>query len=116
MVGIDSATLLGAAPGALTGFVQLSAGSPGVLIPIGVPDRDDGPYLSYALQWCVFGAVALLSVGFFAYRETSVPYPGETSANELLSPAAARGPAANPTAVVASPHLRAKFVKSDLYD
>lgn len=75
--GIDSAALLGPASGALHGFVQLTGGSPGVLIEVGVPARDDGPFLSYALQWCVFGAVALLAAGFFAYREMTDPY-GET--------------------------------------
>ena len=104
--GIDSAALLGPAPGARIGFVQLTATSPGVLIEIGVPDRDDGPFLSYALQWCVFGAVALISIGFFAYREITVPYPD--SGGTGIEPQVADEQA--------KPAARAKFDRSDLYD
>lgn len=71
--GIDSTALLGSGAGARIGFLQLTSASPAVLSEIGVPDRDDGPFLSYALQWLVFGAVALLAAGFFAYREVTEP-------------------------------------------
>ncbi len=120
--GIDSATLLGDAPGARLGFVQLVSGSPGVLSEIGVPDRDAGPFLSYSLQWAVFGVVALLAAGFFAYREVTDPADDETPATGA-PPAAGDGTTA-PTGT-ASPAgdppkparvKRAKFDKSQLYD
>ncbi|WP_111765224.1 SURF1 family protein [Nakamurella deserti] len=92
--GIDSAVLLGDEPGARLGFVQLVDGTPGVLNEIGVPDRDGGPFLSYALQWAVFGAVALLAAGFFAYREVTDP-PGD---DPETTGAASPGPPTDPTA------------------
>ncbi len=66
------------------GYIQLMAGSPGVLDEIGMPQTDSGPYLSYALQWCAFGAMSLLAIGYFIFREATdprgpdernVPYP-----------------------------------------
>lgn len=66
------------------GYIQLMAGSPGVLDEIGMPQTDSGPYLSYALQWCAFGAMSLLAIGYFIFREVTdprgpdernVPYP-----------------------------------------
>ena len=114
--GIDSATLLGARAGARIGFIQLTSTSPGVLTEIGVPDRDDGPFLSYALQWCVFGAVALLSIGFFAYREVTDADEGgpgrvDPAVDEQLDPAASSG-----SGLGSGPSKRAKFDKTDLYD
>lgn len=55
------------------GFIQLVAGSPGVLTPISVPQMDSGPFFSYAWQWLAFGTMALLAVGFFIVREFSDP-------------------------------------------
>lgn len=117
--GIDSATLLGGTADVRLGFVQLVDGAPGVLDPIGVPDRDGGPFLSYALQWAVFGAVALLAAGFFAYREVTDPPdpeervpagpdPVDTTGDAAAAPLAAPAPAVTPR--------RAKFDKSQLYD
>jgi cytochrome oxidase assembly protein ShyY1 len=138
--GIDSAVLLGDAPGARLGFVQLVDGAPGVLNEIGVPDRDGGPFLSYALQWATFGAVALLAAGFFAYREVTDPpdvdaavtSAGPPGGDPSTSPAAgdAAGPAVPPAAAPAWPTdpskaadpskvakpRKAKFDKSQLYD
>lgn len=66
------------------GYIQLMAGSPGVLDEIGMSQTDSGPYLSYALQWCAFGAMSLLAIGYFIFREATdprgpdernVPYP-----------------------------------------
>jgi cytochrome oxidase assembly protein ShyY1 len=120
--GIDSAVLAG--DGARRGFVQLSTGSPGVLIPIPVPDRDSGPFLSYALQWCVFGAVALLAAGVFAYREVTVPVSVGSGVGSVgagtghgtgPSPAA---PESSPGAARPAPAAarRPTLEKSQLYD
>jgi cytochrome oxidase assembly protein ShyY1 len=117
--GISSADLLGSAPGARLGFVQLVAGAPGVLDEIGLPDRDGGPFLSYAVQWAVFGAVALLTAGFFAYREVTDPVDG---AGYPPAPSDAAAPATAPhDAGTGRPERdgkprRPKFDKSQLYD
>src|SRR5699024_4139280 len=55
------------------GYLQLTPDSPGVLEPIGVPQRSSGPFFSYALQWLAFGAIAVLGIGYFIYREVSDP-------------------------------------------
>lgn len=71
--GITAASLPGI-PGAVRGgFVQLTEQSPGVVSAVGVPQRDDGPFLSYAWQWLAFGTMGLLALGFFVYREFSDP-------------------------------------------
>lgn len=70
---INPAALPGVAPGAvfLDGYLQLTPDSPGVLTPIGLPQTDPGPFLSYALQWLAFGVMALLGVAFFVFREAT---------------------------------------------
>ncbi|GGM17772.1 SURF1 family cytochrome oxidase biogenesis protein [Nakamurella endophytica] len=76
VTGIDGAELQPAAAAAGTlrqGFVQLVQSSPGALREIGVPQIDDGPYLSYALQWCAFGGMALLAIAYFVWREAFDP-------------------------------------------
>jgi cytochrome oxidase assembly protein ShyY1 len=59
--------------GAYRGYLQLTEDSPGVLTAIGMPQRDSGPFLSYALQWLAFGAMAILGIGYFIYRELTEP-------------------------------------------
>jgi cytochrome oxidase assembly protein ShyY1 len=51
------------------GYLQLEAGSPGVLGPLPLPELDAGPFLSYALQWLAFGTMALLALAYFTWRE-----------------------------------------------
>jgi cytochrome oxidase assembly protein ShyY1 len=51
------------------GYVQLAAGSPGVLDALPLPELESGPYLSYALQWITFGVMALLAWLYFTWRE-----------------------------------------------
>lgn len=51
------------------GYVQLLGGSAGTLSPLPLPQLSSGPHLAYALQWLAFGAMAPLSVGYFAWRE-----------------------------------------------
>ncbi len=57
----------------LQGYIQLMAGSPGVLDEIGMPQTDGGPYFSYALQWCAFGAMSILAIAYFIFREATDP-------------------------------------------
>jgi cytochrome oxidase assembly protein ShyY1 len=51
------------------GYFQLDNGQPGVLGALPLPQTDSGPFLSYALQWIAFGAMALLGWLYFTVRE-----------------------------------------------
>jgi cytochrome oxidase assembly protein ShyY1 len=51
------------------GYLQLEDRNPGVLGALPLPDLDAGPFLSYALQWIAFGAMALLAWLYFTWRE-----------------------------------------------
>jgi len=53
------------------GYVQLTAQSQGALGEIGLPQIDPGPFLSYALQWCAFGVIALIGLAVFIFREAT---------------------------------------------
>jgi cytochrome oxidase assembly protein ShyY1 len=53
------------------GYVQLTAQRPGALGEIGLPQVDAGPFLSYALQWCAFGVIALIGLAVFIFREAT---------------------------------------------
>jgi surfeit locus 1 family protein len=45
-------------------WLQLEAQAPPItgdsLTPVPLPDRDDGPHLSYAIQWFIFSAIAVV--------------------------------------------------------
>lgn len=71
LAGADGTT--GTGGNVLQGYIQLMAGSPGVLEEIGMPQTDGGPYFSYALQWCAFGAMSILAIGYFIFREATDP-------------------------------------------
>jgi cytochrome oxidase assembly protein ShyY1 len=80
------------------GYVQLTAQSPGALGEIGLPQVDAGPFLSYALQWCAFGVIALIGLAVFIYREATGGRPEDD--HDWLGrdePAAAQGWDAAPT-------------------
>ena len=55
------------------GFLQLTAGQPGVLRPLEVAPTagGDAPFtnFSYALQWITFGVIALVALGLFVRLE-----------------------------------------------
>jgi cytochrome oxidase assembly protein ShyY1 len=50
-------------------YVALVNSQPGVLRVLPVPQIDDGPFLSYALQWIAFGMMAIAGLGYFTWRE-----------------------------------------------
>ncbi|GED98529.1 SURF1 family cytochrome oxidase biogenesis protein [Gordonia crocea] len=50
-------------------YLQLSAGQPGSLTAIELPQLESGPYLSYGLQWLAFGIMAPLGVAYFLFTE-----------------------------------------------
>ena len=51
------------------GYLQLDPDQPGVLSALPLPQLDSGPYLSYAVQWLIFGAMAILGWAYFSWRE-----------------------------------------------
>lgn len=97
----------------LAGFVQLTGPSPGVLTPIEVPQTDSGPFLSYALQWEVFGVIALAGLGVFIVREYRDPRADEP--DDESRPAA---PPVEPDPVPAGRRRRSRdgFDRSQLWD
>jgi cytochrome oxidase assembly protein ShyY1 len=50
-------------------YLQLVDDQPGGLGVIGVPRLDAGPFLSYGIQWILFGILAPIGLGYFAYSE-----------------------------------------------
>lgn len=50
-------------------YLQLVDDQPGGLGVIPLPHIDAGPFLSYGIQWIVFGIVAPILLGYFAYAE-----------------------------------------------
>jgi len=50
-------------------YVQLIDNQPGGLGVIPLPHLDAGPFLSYGIQWIVFGVVAPIGLGYFVYSE-----------------------------------------------
>ncbi|WP_156753925.1 SURF1 family cytochrome oxidase biogenesis protein [Actinokineospora pegani] len=51
------------------GYLQLEEGSPGVLSALPLPQREAGPFFSYALQWIAFGTMGILGLIYFTWRE-----------------------------------------------
>jgi cytochrome oxidase assembly protein ShyY1 len=119
VLGIDATAVPDLTGPVRQGFLQLVDGSPGVLTPIGVPQVDEGPFLSYALQWCAFGGMALLAIGFFVVREYRDPRPSETP--EAAESAAGigvapRATAADRPAATGNARRSRQFDRSQLYD
>lgn len=102
----------------LQGFVQLLPDSPGVLDPVAVPQQDPGPFFSYAVQWLIFGIIALIGIGYFIYREFTDPAEEAIYVDEPDEP---RSPPVDiPRRRSGSRRLRLqrhpRFDKSELYD
>lgn len=51
------------------GYFQLSGEQPGSLTPAPIPSIENGPYLSYGLQWLAFGVLAPAALLYFAWAE-----------------------------------------------
>jgi cytochrome oxidase assembly protein ShyY1 len=121
------------------GYLQLTEDSPAVLTAIGMPQIDSGPFLSYALQWLAFGAMAVMGIGYFIYRELTepaedpyLPDDGGEPGNEgepatqtapgppaaQAAPAAQGAPAAPPAPGTEPGRLarRRRWDRSELYD
>ncbi|MBM9466965.1 SURF1 family cytochrome oxidase biogenesis protein [Nakamurella leprariae] len=121
---IDSRTLpadLDVSGPVLAGYVQLHGDSPGVLTPIGLPQTDGGPFLSYALQWLAFGVIALIGMIVFIAREAFDPRPDDDRDDRPAAGPDGRQPAAAPPTGEErgsrpSGSRRARFDRSQLYD
>lgn len=50
-------------------YVQLSAGAPGELTAMPIPQLERGSHLSYGFQWIAFGVMAPLGLGYFIWAE-----------------------------------------------
>nr|WP_225954631.1 SURF1 family cytochrome oxidase biogenesis protein [Kibdelosporangium phytohabitans] len=85
------------------GYLQLEIKTPGVLGPLPLPELDAGPYLSYALQWIAFGAMAVLGWLYFTWRELlpggtlSTERPRKRSVAEMVAEEEASERALNPS-------------------
>ncbi|MGJ7907234.1 SURF1 family protein [Actinopolyspora sp. H202] len=55
------------------GYFTLVSEQPGVLQAVPLPRLESGPYLSYAMQWIIFGVMAPLAVGYLVYSEVRSP-------------------------------------------
>jgi cytochrome oxidase assembly protein ShyY1 len=56
----------------VTGFVDLRSESPAPaveLLPVELPELDNGPHFFYGLQWWFFGLLALFGFGYLVYDE-----------------------------------------------
>lgn len=51
------------------GYLQLTGDQPGSLTPAPIPGIENGPYLSYGLQWLAFGVLAPAALIYFAWAE-----------------------------------------------
>ena len=75
--------------GSRPGYVQLEAGSPGVLGALPLPQLEAGPSFSYALQWIAFGAMTLIGLVYFTWREIkpggALDKPRRKSVAEILA-------------------------------
>ncbi len=56
----------------LPGYVQLTSQTPAVVgglpAPVPLPELDEGPHLSYAVQWFLFSTIALVGYPLVVYR------------------------------------------------
>ncbi|ORW12329.1 SURF1 family protein [Mycolicibacter longobardus] len=74
-------------------YLQLVDDQPGGLGVIALPRRDNGPFLSYGIQWIAFGILAPIGLGYFAFAElrarrseNSEAATGETDTGEPAPP------------------------------
>ena len=82
------------------GFVELRSEDPAPatpLVPVELPELDNGPHFFYGLQWWFFGLLALVGFGYLAYDEwrgvrgpTPGPTPGPGTPPKPVSERAAR--------------------------
>lgn len=81
----------------LGGWVDLRSESPApevALLPVELPELDNGPHFFYGLQWWFFGALAIFGFFFLIYDELRggrgpVPAPRDAPAVRTAAPAAA---------------------------
>lgn len=70
VTGIDTEEISGLTGVALAkDYVQLAADQPGVITAFPLPQLDNGPHLSYGIQWIAFGLLAPIGLGYFVFAE-----------------------------------------------
>jgi surfeit locus 1 family protein len=67
---------------ALGDSVRSTAGAP--IVRIGEPALDEGPHMSYAIQWFSFALIALAGAGYVTARSMQ-PEPRDWQATERVS-------------------------------
>ncbi len=75
-------------------YLQLVDNQPGGLGVIGVPHLDAGPFLSYGIQWILFGILAPIGLSYFVYSEIRAH---RQEKQRQAPPAGAEAPATPPT-------------------
>jgi len=84
------------------GFLQLSGDQPGSLTPAPIPGIESGPYLSYGLQWLLFGALAPLALIYFAWAELRARRRDAEEASGVAPPEAGVAPSGDTDAASAT--------------
>jgi cytochrome oxidase assembly protein ShyY1 len=77
-------------------YLQLVDNQPGGLGVIGVPQLDAGPFLSYGIQWILFGILAPIGLSYFVYSEIRAR---RQEKQRQAPPAGAEAPPAAPPTV-----------------
>jgi cytochrome oxidase assembly protein ShyY1 len=75
------------------GFIDLRSESPEPetpLMPVEMPELDNGPHFFYGLQWWFFGALAVFGFGYLAYDEWRRARDEKTKSERPLHPAVDR--------------------------
>ena len=76
---LDLADMAGRVPYPLAPIVVIDTATPasaeGTPGRLGAVALDDGPHLSYAMQWFSFAAIALIGVGIMVWRDRQRPEP-----------------------------------------
>jgi cytochrome oxidase assembly protein ShyY1 len=93
------------------GYFTLVDNQPGVLGVLPLPQVDSGPFLSYALQWIVFGVMALGGLGYFTWREIQ---PGGALTPEGRAKRRAEKASLSETGSPAAPKVRGRHAVARL--
>lgn len=84
-------------------YVQLASDQPGVLTAFPLPTLDNGPHLSYGIQWIGFGILAPIALGYFVFAELRERRREEEEQRELAGATSAATPEATSHAPQVAP-------------
>lgn len=91
-----------------SGSFSLVGGQPGALEPLPLPQLDSGPYLSYALQWIIFGTMAPLAAVYLVVSEARSSTSPQRPTPSTERYRAAKGAATSPDSGTKPPAGRTK--------